>query len=93
MIALAESTVSPGRIWSYGGAFGVVEAFDGRRAEPDVLDNGRGQHAAARRALDEALLDQIGLDDVLERVARLRRGRDGLDADRPAAEIAAIMVR
>lgn len=24
-------------IWSYGGAFGIVEAFDGRKAEPDVM--------------------------------------------------------
>ena len=40
---------------------------------------------AARRALHEALLDQIGLDDLLDGVARLaqRRGK-GLDADRTA---------
>jgi endoglucanase len=25
-------------IWGYGGAFGVVESFDGQAAEPDVLD-------------------------------------------------------
>ncbi|MEP9372157.1 cellulase family glycosylhydrolase [Mesorhizobium sp. KR1-2] len=29
-------------IWGYGGAFGVVDEFDGRRAEPDVLDVVRG---------------------------------------------------
>ena len=47
------------------------------------------QQPAARRALDEALLDQIGLDDVLDGVARFgkRRG-DRLDPDRPAAEVA-----
>ena len=47
----------------------------------------RRQQPAARRALDEALLDQERLDDLLDRVARLgeRRG-DGLDADRTAAE-------
>ena len=49
----------------------------------------RRQHTAARRTLDEALLDQIGLDDVLDGVARFRQaGGDGLDADRAAAEIA-----
>ena len=48
----------------------------------------RREQPAARRALHEALLDQEGLDDLLDRVARLgqRRG-DGLDADRAAAEI------
>jgi hypothetical protein len=62
---------------------------------PDMIDpNGAidQQHqsfvAPARRALDEALLDQIGLDDLLDRVARLgQRGRDRLDADRAAAVI------
>lgn len=24
-------------VWSYGGAFGIVEEFDGRKAEPDVI--------------------------------------------------------
>ncbi len=44
--------------------------------------------AAARRALDETLLDHIGLDNVLDRVARLgEAGGDGFDADRAAAEI------
>ena len=48
----------------------------------------RRQQPPARRALQKALLDQIGLDDLLDRVARLgqRRG-DRLDADRPAAVI------
>ena len=47
-----------------------------------------GEHAAARRALHEALLDQVGLDDLLDGVARLgeRRGHC-LDADRPAAVV------
>ena len=46
------------------------------------------EQPAARRALHEALLDQVGLDDVLDRVARLRqRRRDRLDADRAAGEI------
>ena len=48
----------------------------------------RRQEPPARRALHEALLDEIGLDDVLDRVARLgERGGDRLDADRAAAEL------
>ena len=60
-----------------------------RRVEAEMPPGIGGQHAAARRALDEALLDQIGLDDVLDarRAARDSAGRDRLDADRPAAEI------
>ena len=49
-----------------------------------------GEQPAARRALQEALLDQERLDDVLDRVARLRqRRRERLDADRAAAVILA----
>src|SRR5579885_3836104 len=52
----------------------------------EMLEGVRGKHSPARRALDEAFLDQIRLDDVLDRVARLgERGRDRLDADRSAA--------
>ena len=59
-----------------------------RRIQAEMLPGIRRKHAAARRALDEALLDQIGLDDVLDGVARLgQAGGDRLDADRPAAEI------
>lgn len=48
----------------------------------------RRQQAPARRPLDETLLQQERLDDLLDRVARLReRGGDGLDPDRPTAEI------
>lgn len=38
MIALAESHGFPWALWSYSGAFGVVQAFDGEKAEPDVLE-------------------------------------------------------
>ncbi|MEZ5812510.1 MAG: cellulase family glycosylhydrolase [Rhizobiaceae bacterium] len=38
MIALAEQHDFSWAVWGYGGAFGVVEAFDGRPAEPAVLD-------------------------------------------------------
>lgn len=38
MIALAEKHGFAWSIWGYGGAFGVIEQFEGRPAEPDVLD-------------------------------------------------------
>ena len=38
MIALAEEHGFGWALWSYGGAFGIVEAFDGEEAAPDVLD-------------------------------------------------------
>lgn len=38
MVALAEGYGFSWAIWGYGGAFGVVDAFDGESAEPDVLD-------------------------------------------------------
>ena len=45
-----------------------------------------GDQPAARRALEEALLDEERLDDLLDGVARLRQRRgERLDADRPAA--------
>ena len=48
----------------------------------------RRQEPPARRALHEAELDEIRLDDVLDRVAGLgERGGDGLDPDRTAAEL------
>jgi hypothetical protein len=37
MIGLAEDHGFAWALWSYGGAFGVVDAFDGKKAEPDVL--------------------------------------------------------
>lgn len=37
-IALAEERGIGWAMWSYSGAFGVVEEFDSRKAEPDVLD-------------------------------------------------------
>ncbi len=38
MIKRAEKHGFAWAIWGYGGAFGIVEEFAGRRAEPDVLD-------------------------------------------------------
>src|SRR5262245_41687055 len=40
----------------------------------------RCQHPPTRSALHEALLDEIGLDNLLDRIARLaERGGDGFD--------------
>ena len=59
-----------------------------RLGQPEMPERMAGEQAPARRALQEALLDQIRLDDLLDRVARLgQRRRDGLDADRPAAVV------
>lgn len=41
MIARAEAHGFSWSLWGYGGAFGVVEAFEGKKAEPDVLDEVR----------------------------------------------------
>ena len=38
MISRAEAHGFSWSVWEYGGAFGVVEAFDGKKAEPDVLE-------------------------------------------------------
>src|SRR5665213_1426104 len=57
-----------------------------RFGEAEMLEGVRGQQPPARRALDEALLDQERLDNVLDGVAWLRkRGRHGVDANRSAA--------
>ena len=78
---LSHRPSSSGRMpWVISGRCGT--------ASPRWPEGMRRQHAAARRAVDEAQLDQEGLDDLLDRVARFRqRGGDGVDADRPAAEI------
>lgn len=38
MVARAERHGFAWAVWSYGGAFGVVEEFENRRAEPDILE-------------------------------------------------------
>ncbi len=38
MIGLAEERGFSWSIWGYGGAFGIVDAFDGNKAEPGVLE-------------------------------------------------------
>src|SRR5215475_9746566 len=56
--------------------------------EAEITEGMRRQQPAARRALDEALLDHERLDDLLDRVARLRQRRSNrLDADRAAAVV------
>src|SRR6202040_2021879 len=56
--------------------------------EAEMTERMRGQQPPARGALQIAALDQKRLDDVLDRIARLRqRRRHGLDADRAAAVV------
>src|SRR5215831_15050077 len=61
----------------------------GRRAhrsrQTEVVERGARQYAASRGALDEALLQQVRLDDVLDDVALVaERRRDCLETDRAA---------
>lgn len=42
VIAIAEEFGFPWAMWSHGGAFGIVQEFDHRPAEADVLDMVRG---------------------------------------------------
>ncbi|MES0198729.1 cellulase family glycosylhydrolase [Mesorhizobium sp. M0011] len=42
MIGRAEAHGFSWSVWSYGGAFGIVDAFNGDKAEPDVMDVVRG---------------------------------------------------
>src|SRR5919106_348365 len=59
-----------------------------RRLEAEMAPGGAGQQAAARRALQEALLQEVRLDHLLERVALLgQRCREGVDADGAAAVV------
>lgn len=44
MIARAEAHGFSWSVWSYGGAFGIVDAFSGDKAEPDVMDVIRSLH-------------------------------------------------
>src|SRR5450631_927789 len=55
-------------------------------SEAEMAEGVRSEKPTARGALQIAALDQKRLDDVLDRIARLRqRGCHGLDADRAAA--------
>jgi hypothetical protein len=42
MIEHAERHGFPWSVWEYSGSFGIVEEFEGRPAEPDVMDMIRG---------------------------------------------------
>jgi hypothetical protein len=46
MIARAEAHGFSWSVWSHGGAFGIVDAFDGEKAEPDVMNVVKGLPAA-----------------------------------------------
>src|SRR5215470_13281647 len=51
----------------------------------EIAETLAGEHAAARRALQQALLDEVGLDHLLDDVALLgERGGQRLHADRAA---------
>ena len=57
------------------------------RLEPEMGEGRRGEKAAARGPLQQALLDEEGLDDLFERVAGFGQGRgQGFHPDRTAAE-------
>src|SRR6185312_4166535 len=59
-----------------------------RHRQVDVAECRLGEHTPARGALDEPLLQQIGLDDLLDHVALVaKRRRHRLDPDRAAAVI------
>ncbi|MES0174708.1 cellulase family glycosylhydrolase [Mesorhizobium sp. M0006] len=44
MIARAEAHGFSWSVWSFGGAFGIVDAFNGEKAEPAVMDAIRSLH-------------------------------------------------
>nr|GEU28642.1 hypothetical protein [Tanacetum cinerariifolium] len=59
-----------------------------RRRDAEVAVRGRRGHAAARRALQKALLDQVRFQHVLDGVGRFADGRRQVaDAHRAAAEL------
>src|SRR5579862_56092 len=59
-----------------------------RLGQAEMAERMSGDQAAARRALQEAALDQIRFDDVLNGVTGLRQGGGKrLDADRSAAVV------
>ncbi len=60
----------------------------GRLLEAAVTNAGRGDHAAARRALQEAAHDEVGLVDVHQGVGLLaQRHRQRVEANRSAVEL------
>ena len=59
-----------------------------REPHPEVLVGPLGEDAAARSPLQQALLEQVGLQHVLDRVLLLAdRHRQRREADRPAGEL------
>src|SRR5918994_3073212 len=56
--------------------------------DPEVPVGTLGRDAAPRRALEEPELEQVGLDDVFDRVGLLPHGRrQRREPDRPSAEL------
>src|SRR6185312_16591371 len=61
-----------------------------RRTQAEVRERRRGRGAPAGGALDQPLLEQVGLIDVLDRVLLLpHRDRERRETDRPAVELRA----
>ena len=72
-------------VWEVRGR-GLASVFRRDQAEMGI-GLGAG-HAASGGALDKALLEQVRLDHVFDRIARLRNGRrDGFKPNRPATII------
>ena len=65
----------------------IRRAFAARRREPEMPPGRQRRDPPAQRALQKALLDQIGFDDVLDRARFLANGGGNvLQADRAAVE-------
>src|SRR5678816_289633 len=82
----------PGSRCAHGTACAWEELPQGRilfrRCEAEVLVSARGRHTAARRAIEEACLNEEGLVNVLDRVLLLvNSGGETVDPDRPAVEL------
>ena len=59
-----------------------------RFGQAEMAEGMRRDQTATRRALQKPALDQIRLDDVFDRVARLgQRGGQRFDADRSASVV------
>src|SRR5215204_129525 len=80
-----------GRTATLTGGFRSEEARGlDRRLEPEVGVGALGRDAAARSPLEQAALEQVGLVDVLDRVALLPHGdRERGETDLPAGEVRA----
>ena len=59
-----------------------------RRRHAQVSERGQGSHAPAWGALQKALLDEVGFEDILDGVAGFTNGGcQIIDADRPPGKL------